>query len=186
MLATQAGQGPVGMLAQLITDSRRAVSPCVTHHGVWLELWCWGHGKGCPRTAEPRGSSPATPRSSPMGCAGRDGVLGAQPCTPRTCAHTEAGHRQTRDSLWADGSLAGGEGVSASSLAQIDRQTEGMIHVSGCGPRAETGEMFDVKMPAGLCGSFPSLSQLCPCCPGIPAWPGGRKQLKQHGMRPMH
>lgn len=43
----------------------------------------------------------------------------------------------------------GGEGVSASSLAQIDRKTEGMIHVSGCGLRAKTGVMFDVRMPAG-------------------------------------
>lgn len=92
----------------------------------------------------------------------------------------------------ADSGLAGwGWGF----CQQIDRQKEGMIHVSGCGPRAKTGERFDVRMRAGRCGCcsgscrelqrFPSLNRLCPRCLGVLAWPGGRKQLKQHEIRPM-
>lgn len=123
------------------------------------------------------------PRIQPHGLCWEDRVLGVLLCTQG------GGHKPWPGTggHWTPRGLTaawlGGEGVSASSPAPVDRQTEGMIHVSGCGPRAKTGEMFDVRMPQASATVFP---RLCPRCPGVPAWPGGRKRLKQHGMRPMH
>lgn len=87
------------------------------------------------------------------------------------------GHRTPRGLTVA---CLGEEGVSASSLARIDRQTEGMIHVSGGGLRAKNRERFDVRMRAGRCsgGSCQELWLLeafplpKPALPTLPRGPG--------------
>lgn len=122
----------------------------------------------------------------PTGCARRHRVLRVQPRT-RGLGHTPwpgtVGHGPP--SPGADSGLAGwGWGF----CQQIDRQTEGMIHVSSCGPRAKKGERFDVRMRAGRCGccsgscrelrllaAFPLPEPTLPTLPGGPGLAWGQK-----------
>lgn len=51
----------MGTLAMLIADSRRAVSPRVTRHGLCLEMWHWGCDLGHPGWLNPTAPSPSPP-----------------------------------------------------------------------------------------------------------------------------
>lgn len=51
-----------------------------------------------------------------------------------------------------------------------------MIHVSGCGLRVKTGEMFDVRLQVLLgAAALPALNRLCPHCSRVPGWAWGKK-----------
>lgn len=148
MHAAQAHQGPAGTLASLITDSRE---PCHLALHIMGSGWSCGTGdmgRGVCRELIP--VVPALPPPlAPRAVLGGIGYLGCSrvPKDLGTCfcqAKLGTGTPWELTAAWL-----GGEGVSASSLAQIDRKMEGMIHVSGCGLRAKTGALFDVRMPAG-------------------------------------
>jgi len=104
-------------LAWLIPDSRRAVSPRVTHCGVWPELWCWGRGKGGPQPAEPCGSSPVTPGGPVAPDPSPWAVPGGMGCSGCSRAPQDLGtHRSwARVPPGLRAACLGGEGVSASS-----------------------------------------------------------------------
>jgi len=119
-------------------------------------------------------------------------VLRVQPCTPGLGHTPQLGTGPPG----AESRLPGWGGGFCQQPAGIDRQTEGVIHVSGCGRRAKTREMLDVRMPAGLRGGscwdlrlpamFPLAKPVLPTLPGGPGLAWGQKQLKRRMIGHMH
>lgn len=170
MLRGQQGRWPGSSLTY--------VEPChlllpVTGGGCSCGTGTW---EGCPRPAGLQGPTALLHRLCPEG-------LGAQgaPCL---------GHRWAQTLPGADRGGGDERGLPAAQHGSI-----GIGEDDSClrlWPEGKNGERFDVGMPGG-CGSCrelrlwqrcPSRSRLCPHCPEVPAWPGGRKGLKQHRIRP--
>lgn len=74
------------------------------------------------------------------------------------------------------GSVVGWGGGSSWQPNANRSRKYGMIHVSGCGLRVKTGEMFDVRLQVLLgAAALPALNRLCPHCSRVPGWAWGKK-----------
>lgn len=118
----QEGKGPAGTPAWLITDLCPAASSLDTCRVIWLP--CWVPGRGIP--GQPSPIAPALPPPAALWMV--PGELGCSGCS-RAHKHLDTHHGQA---LLGTGTFQGlpvawlgGEGVSASSPAQIDRQRRG-------------------------------------------------------------